>query len=593
MPLDAVCLSAVTGEVRDAVQGGRIDKIFQPGRDDILLAVRGRGGNHRLLLTVNPSHPRLQLTHISRDNPAQPPKFCMLLRKYLTGARILEVVQPPMERVVALRLEALNDLGDRVNRSLVLEAMGRRANLILLDEEGRIIDCLRRVDAEISSQRQVLPGLFYHLPPAQEGKRNPLELSREDLLSLLQQAPPEVEITAWLLDRFNGLSPLICRELACRIGGDTEVRLHQLGENGPEKLAELLEQFFQQIREERFTPYLLLRDGVPKDFTYCPITQYGSAMELSPMDSFSALLERFYAEKEAAERVRQIGQGLLKNLTNLRDRTARRVNNQRRELSQAQDRELLRQQGDILTTNLYRMTRGMSSLTAENYYDPQCQPITIRLDPLLTPQQNAAKYYKEYNKAKTAEQVLQAQIKKGQEELEYLESVLQAVRMMESERDLDGIREELETTGFLNRKADRSRKNRGSSGGNKPREFRSSAGLSIWVGRNNLQNDRLTCKLAHSTDYWFHARQFHGSHVLLWTEGQAPDDQSITEAAQLAAYYSQARGGQNIPVDYTTIRNVKKPHGAKPGMVIYDSYSTAYVTPAPELVEALRQKKSN
>ena len=588
MPLDAVCLSAVVQEIRPSIEGGRIDKIYQPGREDILMAVRGRNGNVRLLLTANPSHPRLQLLRWNRDNPAQPPKFCMLLRKYLTGARILSVEQPAMERVVSLHMEAVNELGDRVPRTLVLEALGRRANLILLDEDERIVDCLHRVDSEMSSQRQVLPGLFYHLPPAQEGKQNPLELDQEALLSMLLEAPADTQISSWLLEHFSGLSPLICRELAYRAGGNTDLLFRELREDGLRLFSIQLDTFFQSIRDGRFTPCLLSRDGIPKDFSYCVITQYEGAMEVTEKPSFSELLEDFYAEKEAGERVRQMGQDLLKSLTNTRDRTARRVENQRQELEKSRDREKYRIQGDILTTNLYRMKKGMSSLTAENYYDPEGTEITISLDPLLTPQQNAAKYYKAYNKAKNAEQVLSEQVTKGDQELDYLDSVLQSVRMMENERDLNAIRDELTATGYLQKKKDDRKKSRSTGNAGQPRRFRSSSGFSILVGRNNLQNDQLTCRTGKKTDYWFHAKKYHGSHVLLLTEGTEPDEQSILEAAQLAAWYSQARGGQNVPVDYTVIRNVKKPRGAKPGMVIYDGYSTAYVTPDPAVAEKLR-----
>ena len=591
MPLDAVCLSAVLQELRPLIEGGRIDKIYQPGRDEILLAVRGRTGNVRLLLTANPAHPRIQLVRANRDNPAQPPKLCMLLRKHLTGARILSAAQPPMERVVLLRMEALNELGDRVERTLVLEAMGRRANLILLDEEKRIVECLRRVDAEMSPDRPVLPGLFYRLPPAQEGKVNPLETDEAALCAALQQTPAETRIADWLLDTFSGLSPLICRELAFRAGGETDARLFQLGAAGPARLAAQLNAFFEEIRAGHFTPWVLIRDGAPKDFSFCRIEQYGSAVTCSRKESFSVLLEEFYAEKEAGDRARQMSQGLLKSMTALRDRTARRVNNQRLELAKAADRELLRQQGDILTTNLYRMEKGMRALTAENYYDPDGAPITIPLDPLLTPQQNAAKYYKAYTKARTAERVLSEQIEKGEAELDYLESVLQAVRMMEGERDLIGIRAELTAGGYLPKKKEDRRKQKSTPGADRPRQFRSSAGLTILVGRNNLQNDQLTCRTGHRTDLWFHAQKYHGSHVLLLTEGEEPDAVSVTEAACLAAFYSQARGGRNVPVDYTLIRNVKKPNGAKPGMVIYDRYSTAYVTPDPGLAERLRVRK--
>jgi predicted ribosome quality control (RQC) complex YloA/Tae2 family protein len=589
MPFDAVTLSAVVQELQEPVVGGKIDKIYQPTRDEVILAIRGGKGNVKLLLTANPAHPRIQLISLSRENPASPPMFCMLLRKHLTNARILSITQPPMERVVDVKLEALDELGSRVERHLILEAMNRRSNLILLGDEGRIIDCLRRVDAEMSIQRQVLPGLFYHLPPAQD-KKNPLELSREELSAMVEGMPEEAELSGWLLDTFNGLSPLICRELAYEVGGDTDVRLHQLGGNGGEKWAEFLWQQVQRIRNGEFTPYLLTKDGKPKDFSYRPIHQYEGAMEGREEESFSALLDKFYAQRETNERVRQLGQDMIKTVTNARDRTARKLNNQRKELAATFDRETLRQMGDILTSNLYQLQRGMKAAELENYYDENYATIRIPLDPLLTPQQNAAKYYKDYNKAKNAEKFLTQQIEKGEQELDYLESVLQSLRQAEGERDLSEIRGELEDAGYLRKKTLPKGKKAPKRGAVKPMEFRSTAGLRISVGRNNIQNDQLTCKLAYNSDIWFHTQKIHGSHVILWTEGTTPDDQSLTEAATLAAYYSQARDGQNVPVDYTPVKYVKKPSGARPGMVIYETYSTAYVTPKEELVEQLKVK---
>jgi predicted ribosome quality control (RQC) complex YloA/Tae2 family protein len=588
MPFDAVCLSAMVAELQEPLVGGKIDKIYQPARDEVILAIRGNRGNVKLLLTANPSHPRLQLTTLSRENPANPPMFCMLLRKHLTNARILSVTQPPLERVVDLQLEALDELGERVERHLILEAMNRRANLILLGDEGRIVDCLRRVDAEMSIQRQVLPGLFYHLPPAQN-KVNLLELGEEELAALVERIPEEGEVAGWLLDTFNGLSPLICRELAFRLGGDVELRLHQLP-GGRQRLGEFLWAEFEAIRAGKFAPYLLTQEGKPKDFTYRPIAQYQGAMEVTQGESFSAMLDGFYARRETNERVRQLGQDMIKTLQSARDRTARKLNNQRKELAATQNREQLRQMGDLITSNLYQMTRGMKALEVENYYDPDYALIRIPLDPLLTPQQNAAKYYKDYNKAKNAEKFLTEQISKGEMDLDYLESVLQTVRQAEGERDLSDIRAELEDTGYLRKKQLPKGKKAPKRGASKPMEFRSSTGMRISVGRNNTQNDQLTCKMAYNSDIWLHTQKIHGSHVILWTEGGPADDQSLTEAAMLAAYYSQARDGQNVPVDYTPVKYVKKPGGARPGMVIYETYSTAYVTPDGDLAERLRVK---
>ena len=575
MPLDALCLTAVAGEVRAAVQGGKIDKIYQPTRDEVVLYIRGPAGNVRLLLSANPGHPRAHLTERNRENPEQPPMFCMLLRKHLQGARILELNQPPLERILDFRLETLDELGDRVERRLVLEAMGRSANLLLLDGEGRIVDCTRRVDGDLArGQRQLLPGLFYRQPPAVD-KLNPFTLSPEELRLVLANPLGK----AWdklLLDSFTGLSPLVARELAFRAGDDSE------------KLAAELEKLGKAVEENRFTAYLLVREGKPVDFTFLPVLQYGPETESIPRESFSALLDDFFSDRESAERVRQRGQDLVKSVTSARDRTARKLGNQARELEATKNRERLRELGDILTSNLHLMERGMSTFRTMDFYDPEGGEVDIPLDPLLTPQQNAAKYYKEYNKAKTAEEMLTIQIEKGEKELEYLNSVLENIALAEGEKDLQEIRQELTETGYLRRPKTAAKRAKKVSG--KPMEFRSSSGLRISVGKNNSQNDLLTTKLAYKSDIWLHTQKIHGSHVILWLEGGEADARSLTEAAQLAAYFSQARDGSKVPVDYTPVKYVKKPAGARPGMVVYTTYQTAVVEPDAELAKKLRVK---
>lgn len=590
MPLDALCLSGVVHELQNALSGAKIDKIYQPGRDEVVLALRAPAGNVKLLLSANPSHPRAHLTQISRENPDKPPMFCMLLRKHLSGARLLELLQPPMERVVDLRLEALDELGDRVERRLVLEAMGRHSNLILLDGEGRIMDCLRRVDSDMSARRQVLPGLFYRLPPAQE-KLDPSSLDRAALESALAAAPEESQADKWLLDTFGGLSPLICRELAFRAGGATDARLHQMGEGGRSRLLDELEGLLRSVQENSFTPVMLEKEGHPSDFTFQPISQYGPAVSCVPFPSFSALLDRFYEQRENQERVRQRGQDLIRSVTNARDRAARKIGLQEQELAATRDRERLRQFGDIITSNFHRMERGQTTLRAQNYYDPEGGEVDIPLDPLLTPQQNAAKYYKDYKKAQKAEEMLSIQLEKNRRELDYLDSVLQMISLSEGDRDLQEIRQELMDNGYLKQhRRKMTAKGKQKIIRSKPMEFRSSAGLTILVGKNNSQNDRLTLKEADKRDIWLHTQKIHGSHVILKTDGGEPDERSLNEAAMLAAWFSQGRESGQVPVDYTPVRYVKKPAGAKPGFVIYNTYHTLYVTPAENLAKKLRVK---
>lgn len=587
MPLDALCLSGVVAELKPILTGAKIDKVHQPGRDEIILALRLGRGNGRLLLSASPNHPRLQMTELSRENPDAPPMFCMLLRKHLMGGRILSVEQPHLERIVELRLEVLDELGDRKERRLILEAMGRRANLVLVDDQGRIVDCLRRVDGDMSAQRQLLPGLFYRLPPAMD-KADPTALDEEGWLRQVEQAPGESRVDHWLLDTFGGWSPLVCREIAFRAGGRVDVTFDELGPQGRVRVAEAAEMLLNSVKENSFMPTVISIEKRPKDFTFFPAEQYEEAGACAAYPTFSALMDRFYEQRENQERIRQKGQDLIRSVTNARDRTARKIANQQRELDATQDRERLRQFGDIITSNLHTMERGMATLRALDFYDPEGAEVDIKLDPLLTPQQNAAKYYKEYNKAKTAEEVLTIQLEKGRRELDYLNSVLENITLAEGERDLQEIRQELADTGYLRRQTKGKDKSRRLSP--KPMEFRSTAGLRISVGKNNVQNDLLTCKQAFKSDIWFHTQKIHGSHVILWTGGAQPDLQSLNEAACLAAWFSQGRESGKVPVDYTPVKYVKKPAGARPGMVVYTTYETAWVTPDEGLVKRLRVK---
>ncbi len=576
MPLDAICLSAVVRELAPQLEGARIEKIQQPFRDEVVLLLRG---GRRLLLSAGANQPRIHLTDQLRDNPAQPPMFCMLLRKHIGSGRIAAIAQEPLERVVTLSVDATDELGERSRYRLVLECMGRHSNLILVAQDGRIIDCLRRVDFEMSQQRQVLPGLFYRLPPRQE-KLSPLSVSQEEFMQELADCPGDEPLNRWLLDTFTAISPLIARELVFRACGATDACAAV--ENG--RLWPAFSQWQESVKEERFTPVEMERDGKPSDFTYLPVVQYGSYVTCRTQGSFSQLLDDFYVEREQAERLRQRGQDLLKTATNARDRVRRKLALQRQEYEKTQDRQQLRLAGELITANLYRLQRGDTKLAAENYYEAGCPVVEIRLDPRLSPQENAARYFKQYAKAKTAEQVLLEQMQQGEGELTYLESVLQELQQAEKEQDFQDIRWELSQGGYLR---GAQRRQQGFQRPSKPREFRSSAGLRILVGRSNRQNDQLTGKMAGPRDIWLHTQKIHGSHVILFTEGAEPDEQSLLEAATLAAWFSHGRESGKVPVDYTPVRYVKKPSGAKPGMVVYTTYRTLFVTPDGELVKRL------
>ena len=574
MPLDAICLQAVIKEIAPALIGSRIEKIQQPARDQLVLLLRG---NRRLFLCANPNQPRIHMTEQLRDNPSQPPMFCMLLRKHIGNGRIVAVEQSPLERVVTLAIEATDEMGEQSRFSLILEAMGRNTNLILTDKENRIVDCLRRVDLEMSQVRQVLPGLFYELPPKQE-KCDPLTVTEDAFFRLLRDGESaEQQLTA----KFTAISPLIAREIVYDAYGDSDSTVVD------DRLWCSFAQWQENVKCKNFTPNVLLRQGKPFDFTYRSIAQYGSYGESVAQESFSTLLDTFYSRREQAERVKQRGQELVKAATNARDRVRRKIALREKEYAQTQDRETLRIRGELITANLYRMERGQRVLEAQNYYEEDCPTVEIPLDVRLSPQENAAKYFKQYNKAKTAEKMLTELITAGREELQYLESVLQELQLAESEQDFMDIRAELEAGGYLRKQ--------GKKGGSfqrpsKPREFRSTAGLRILVGRNNRQNDRLTTKDAQKWDLWLHTQKIHGSHVILCTDGVEPDEQSVLEAAQIAAYFSQGREGDKVAVDYTPVKFVKKPAASRPGMVIYTTYKTMYVTPDEELMKRLSVK---
>ena len=482
-----------------------------------------------------------------------------------------------MERLLDFRFEALDELGDRVERRLVLECIGRKSNLIMLDGAGRITDCMRRADGDLSVKRPVMPGLYY-TPPEPTGRLDPSALAADELRSRVLAGAPEGDgQDKWLLDSFNGLSPLIARELVFQGGGTRE------------GLAERLCQLMDRVRAGDYTPTVLIKDGRPMDFTFMPVLQYGPSVELKRYPAFSALLDDFYEQKEAQERVRQRGQDFIRSVTQARNRTAKKIVNQEGDLARCVDREKLRQYGDIITTNFYQMRKGQTVLRAQNYYDPEAKEADIPLDPLLTPQQNAAKYYKDYKKAQKAEEMLTIQLEKNRRELDYLDSVLQMITLSEGDKDLQEIRQELMDNGYLKQhKRKMTGKGRVKIVHAKPMEFRSSAGLTILVGKNNSQNDRLTTKDADKRDLWLHAQKLHGSHVILKTGGAEPDEQSLTEAAMLAAWFSQGRESGQVPVDYTPVKIVKKPAGAKPGFVIYNTCRTVYVTPSEDVVKKLR-----
>lgn len=590
MPLDAVCLRAVVNELDKELAGGRIDKIYQPDRDEIVISVRTAKGGKRLMITAEPSAPRIHLIDSNRENPAVPPMFCMLMRKYLQGAKIVSITQPAMERMAVIEMDTTDEMGVSVKRQLVCELMGKYSNIILKGEDDRIIDAVRRIDGDISGKRQVLPALFYRMPPVQEGKVNPLELTSNQLIEMLEKCEQvDKKLDKWLLGTLLGLSPLVCRELAYLATSQTGKAVIELTNEDKARLAQAFDDFVNMLKTGDFKPELIIKneDNTVLDFTCFETKQYENLVNQTQMDSFSSLLSAFYERKGQAERMRRRAMDMIRTVTSARDRTMRKLNIQREELEQTKDRDKFKRMGELISSNYYQLEKGMTRAKVIDYYDESCPEIEIQLDIRLTPQQNAQKYFKQYQKAKNAEQMLTAQIKEGEAELSYLESVLQLVDEAENEKDLAQLREELVQTGVLSQKQSKKKQKKSDS---IPFEYRTSDGFSVWAGKNNLQNDLLTMKTAYKSDIWFHTQKIHGSHVILALDGREPTDTAMTEAAKIAAYHSKAKHSSSVPVDYTEVRNLKKPNGAKLGFVVYTVYQTAYVTPDESEIEKLRVK---
>ena len=580
MAFDAFFMGAVLQEIREVAVGARVEKIHQPSRDTLIFHLRCSGSREKLLIAANPAAPRMYLTKANPENPDQPPMFCMLLRKHLSGGRLTEIRQMPMERMVELVFDCTDEMGFPAPKKLIVELMGRTCNVYLVDQEGRILDCLRRVGLD-EGKRPALPGMYYQLPEAVE-KQNPLELSEGSYVNLLT-VPGKDLLADRLMDMLGGLSPLVCREAALFAAGDTDYRL----ENAPvESIGQKLYLFFNEHLNHPGAYYYAAPDGTPKQFAFCPIRQYGNGQQA---ESYTELMDNYYIVRDQKEAMGQKSQAVRKTVANLCQRLQRKLAIQEKELAATYDRERLRQLGDIVTANLHRIQKGQTMLQAEDFYDEEMKIVEIPLSVTLTPQQNAAKYYKDYTRMKNAEKELTRQIELAEQELHYLKSVLEELGRAQTEVELEEIKQELQSTGYLRNTGDKKRMKQAKSA---PMRFESTDGYPIYVGRNNRQNEELTFRLARKDDIWLHAQKVHGSHVIISCGGEMPPDDTVTQAAQLAAYYAESSGGQNIPVDVTPVKQVKKIPGGKPGMVIYHTYRTVIVNPYKDIVvDALNAEK--
>lgn len=573
MAFDGVMMHYVKEEIKSVALDARVSQIHQPNRDELVIALRTKNGNKKLLVSSRANSPRICFTEHSIENPATPPMLCMLLRKRLGGAKLVDVRQIELERIMFLDFIATNELGDKVKLTLCVEIMGKYSNIILIDENDNIVDALKRVDFTMSTQRLVLPNIKYELPPKQD-KLCILECSGRDIVEKAIDTPSEMRLSKALLSAMQGVSPIITRELEYMVGVDSNRELTVIDKL---KLIEKVDKLKEYIVSGEKSPTMMIKpEGKPFDISFMDIMQYGEMASKKRFLDFSTLLDSFYYERDKAERMKVKGQDLLRLCSNIQDKLCRKIAVQEKELKDSLNRDKLRKKGDLLQANMYKMVRGQSFIDVEDYYDNN-KIVRIKLSPTLNPSQNVQKYYKDYRRAKTREEMLTVQIAKAKAELQYISAVQESLGRAESERELTEIRQELVDEGYL--------KNRNSKGRNKalkllpPKEYTSSDGFTIYVGRNNKQNDKLTLKTARNYDMWLHTKDIPGSHVIIVSDNREITDTAILEAASLAAYNSKAKESDNVPVDYTIVKNVSKPSGAKPGMVIYVNNKTVYVTP--------------
>ena len=587
MAFDAGMLACTLAEIKRTALGARIEKVYQPEKDEIILQMRSFEGGKRLLINAGSNNPRINFSELQKENPQNPPMFCVLLRKHLQGAKLSSIEQEDFDRIAYLGFDTRDEMGFDCKKYLIVELMGKYSNLIFTDGNKRIISALRTSDFSFDSVRQLISGVTY-APPSSMGKINPKSVSHDELLAMIAEAPIDKPADKWIVASFMGIAPVVAREIVLCATKRTDTAI---GEANADKLADSFLSVADVIKGESFSPTLILDGEKCIEYSFISLSQYPH-LEAKSIESAGKLLDTYFGSRDNDQRVHQRASDILKLLTNAEIRIKKKIDLQRSELEACNEGESYKTYGDLITSNIYRLPPKASIVELEDYSqmdeEGNLPTVKIELDPRLSPSANAQRYYKRYAKTKTAKVELAKQIELAERELEYIYTVFDALTKAESPADLAEIRDELYRSGYA------SRMKAYSSGIHKQKaptvmQFETPDGMKVLCGKNNLQNEHITHKVAEKHDYWFHAKGTAGSHVLLVTEGKEPTDLDFTTAAEIAAYHSKAEGA-NIAVDYTLARHVKKVSGAPPGFVIYHTNWTAYVTPSGEKINALRKK---
>ena len=570
MALDGIVIAGVVHQLNQTILNTKIAKIAQPEPDELLLTCKGPGANYRLALSASASLPFVYLTDQNKPSPMVAPTFCMVLRKHIANGKIVSITQPHMERIIRMDIEHLDEMGDFCKKSLIIELMGKHSNIIFCKEDGTIIDSIKHISSLTSSLREVLPGRMYEIPATQNQKHNPLTTSTSEFTDIISHCSDTLGKAVY--GSFTGISPLMANEILYRAGADADMPVASYDEDQLYHIATQFHHFMDEVKEGHFSPAIIWNGKEPIEFSAFPLTQYQD-YTIAAYTSISEVLELYYAKKNAYTRIRQKSADLRRIVTTALERNQKKLQLQLKQLSDTEKREKYRIYGELLQTYGYGVKEGSKFLVCENYYDDN-KEIKIPLDETKSPLENAQKYFEKYNKLKRTYEALCALTEETQNEILHLESIQNALDIATSPDDLIDIKQELVDFGFI-KKGRGQKKNTGKS---KPLHYRSSDGFDIYVGKNNYQNDELTFKIATGNDWWFHAKNMPGSHVIVKSENRELPDRVFEEAASLAAYYSKGRGAEKVEIDYLQKKNVKKPNKSAPGFVVYyTNYSmTAY-----------------